>query len=75
MNKATINSKCDTFSQFDKNGKQVLKPKHKFKTDKEAITEAKRINLLPYTIHKFVAYKCNKCSNYHIGKTNKEINK
>lgn len=54
---------------------QVLKPKHKFKTDKEAITEAKRINLLPYTIHKFVAYKCNKCSNYHIGKTNKEINK
>lgn len=61
MNKATINSKCDTFSHFDKNGKQVLKPKHKFKTDKEAITE--------------VAYKCNKCSNYHIGKTNKEINK
>jgi hypothetical protein len=58
---------------MDANNQPVYKPKKKFETDKEAIIEAKRRNLLPDTIHKYVAYKCMTCFKWHVGKTNKEI--
>lgn len=46
----------------------VLSEKKGYKTEKEALHAAFVINTLPQTIHKFVAYKCSKCDNWHIGR-------
>jgi len=46
----------------------IKKDKRKFDSLEDAITEAKRINGLKINIHKVVAYKCNFCFKYHIGK-------
>lgn len=51
------------------------KSKKKFNTLDEAIAEAKRINALPQTITKKVAYKCGICFKYHIGSNHKTIKK
>jgi hypothetical protein len=67
------NTKCDKFSHLDKSGNMIYIPKKKFNSDKEAIEEAKRINVLPKTIHKVVAYKCITCHLWHVGRTKKEL--
>jgi hypothetical protein len=69
------NKQCSTFSHINENGEKVYKPKKQFETDKEAITEAKRLNSLPQTIHKVVAYKCKTCFKWHVGRTFKVIDK
>ncbi len=45
-----------------------LVEKEQFSTLDEAIEVAKKINKRPQQIHKTVAYKCNVCFKYHIGK-------
>lgn len=49
--------------------------KTKLKTDIEAISEAKRLNVKPNMIHKVVAYKCAICGSYHVGKSWKFLKK
>ena len=41
--------------------------KAKYKTELDALTEARFLNSLPTSIHKMVAYKCSKCEYWHIG--------
>ena len=52
----------------------TTKQKKKYKTADDAILAAKNKNSLPETLHKYIAYKCDHCGSYHIGKTKKEIN-
>lgn len=56
------------------NGESVKKDKFKYQTLEEAIAAAKIINSRDKQIHKVVAYKCNTCFKYHIGK-NSTLNK
>ena len=63
--------KCKRFLRFDENMKQILVSKKKFETLDLAITEAKRVNSFDHTIHKMIAYKCDECFKYHIGKGRK----
>lgn len=67
------NKQCKTFSHMDINGEKVMKNKQKYDTDKEAIEEARKLNCLPETIHKVVAYKCITCGKWHIGRTSKVL--
>ena len=46
--------------------------KHKYKTQDEAIADAKIINAKDQQIHKVVPYRCKVCGFYHLGK-NKTI--
>ena len=69
------NNVCKTFSHIGENGEKVWKDKVKFLTLDDAIIEAKRMNNLPKTIHKLVAYKCTVCHKYHIGRNGKLIDK
>lgn len=50
----------------------ILKPKHRYNTQDEAIEDAKIINKKPNQIHKVVPYRCSVCKKYHLGK-NKTI--
>ena len=43
-------------------------PKHQYKTQDEAIADAKIINAKPFQIHKVVPYRCKVCGQYHLGK-------
>ena len=52
-------------------GNKIFKKKHN--NDISAIEEAKRLNNLKKSIHKFIAYKCAICNAYHVGKSLKEI--
>ena len=47
---------------------EELIPKTSYETEKEALNIARNINILPQTIHKFVAYKCSKCGKWHVGR-------
>lgn len=67
------NSQCETFSHIDSDGNKVMKSKQKYDTDKEAIEEARKLNALPDSIHKAVAYKCVTCGKWHVGRTNKVL--
>ncbi len=64
-----VKHKCTTFSHFDEDGNIVEKNKICYDTDKEAIEAARRVNLKEKTIHKMVAYKCDVCHKWHIGKS------
>ena len=63
---------CETLLYFD-NDNTVYKPKKKFETLELAIAAAKKINSKDKTITKLVAYKCNKCFKFHIGRNGKEL--
>lgn len=67
------NNQCETFSHIGNNGEKVMKLKQKYETDKEAIEEARKLNSLPETIHKAVAYKCVTCGKWHVGRTDKVL--
>lgn len=53
------------------NGQWFEKEKIAYETDKEAIEKAREMNLRPQTIRKVVAYKCDTCHKWHIGRTSK----
>lgn len=57
-----------TFSHYNENGEKVFKSKIGYDTEIEAIKIARKRNLQPETIHKYVAYKCSICGKWHIGK-------
>lgn len=63
-----IPKKCDTLDYVKPDGTKVMKPKKGYKTDKEAIEVARRMNLRERQIHKMVAYKCPHCGLWHVGK-------
>lgn len=65
--------KCETIEKYDGKYKTVMKPKIQFNTLDSAIAHAKWINSKPETIHKLVAYKCNECHKYHVGRNGKEL--
>lgn len=48
-----------------------IKTKKVFNTDKEAIAYAKKMNKrnIDKIIRKLVAYKCDKCHKWHVGRT------
>lgn len=53
------------------NGKLV--PKQAYETEMDALTTARYLNTRPNVIHKIIAYKCDKCGKWHIGRTYKEL--
>jgi hypothetical protein len=65
------NTACQTLKFINKDGTRVYKEKKKFKTFEDALIEARRLNTLPQTIHKFEAYKCKSCLRFHVGRTPK----
>lgn len=60
---------CIKLDYIDVNGVHHYKPKKKYLTLDDAIFAAKKVNTKEGLIHKFVAYKCNECFKYHIGKS------
>lgn len=50
-------------------GKRKQKPKRVYPNLDTAIIYARKINMRPDTIHKVVAYRCNVCGGYHIGRS------
>ena len=52
---------------FKKYGDRLV-PKKQYKTQDEAIADAKIINNKTYQIHKVVPYRCSICHKYHLGK-------
>ena len=72
MVKVTHKEACETLL-YKVGTEKVTKPKKKYKTDKEAIEQAKNINSKGKILHKAIAYKCPKCGFYHVGKSKKLI--
>lgn len=77
-------TQCNTFSHYDEHsGEKLYKPKKKYKSMELAIDKAKEMNLKKFNHgekDKVVAYKCEICHKYHIGKngstlSDKYINK
>lgn len=60
--------KCHTISHFDELGNAVFKEKKKYITLDDAIVVAKIMNCDDDREFKVVAYKCQYCHQYHIGK-------
>jgi hypothetical protein len=60
--------KCTTLERYDENGIRVDKQKKQYDSLDEAIRMAKIENSKDDRIHKVVAYKCNICFKYHIGR-------
>lgn len=60
--------KCHTISHFDEFGNSVFKEKQRFETLDEVIGVAKSMNLKDDRKFKVMAYKCQYCHKYHIGK-------
>ena len=63
---------CDTIERYE-NGMPVYKKKRAFNTLEEAITEAKKVNSGDFIIHKVVAYRCDYCFKFHLGKNGHEL--
>ena len=59
---------CTTLERYEENGVKVEKPKKQYNSLDEAIKIAKIENSKDERIHKVVAYKCNVCFKYHIGR-------
>ena len=64
---------CQTIESYNKGGSITFKSKKKFDRLELAISFAKKINSQEHIIHKVVAYKCNLCQHYHIGRNGKEL--
>lgn len=64
---------CATNEYIDESGKWVVKAKRKYDTLELAIQAAKHYNAKPERITKVVAYKCNVCFKYHIGRNGKQL--
>ena len=74
MNKCADSNNSCTYTLYKwVDGQQVRKPKRRFQTSDDAIRAAMIMNRKESTIHKFVAYKCNKCGWYHIGHSFKKL--
>lgn len=71
MNKCASNDNVCTYTLYTQDNSEVRQPKRKFKTSDEAIRAAMFMNIKESTVHKYVAYKCNKCGFFHIGHTSK----
>ena len=59
-----------TIYAYDSERKPLYKAKKGFLTEIEAVLRCFQINLAPHSIHKVVAYKCDKCGKWHIGHHN-----
>jgi hypothetical protein len=64
---------CTTLDRVEENGVMVMRPKKQFDTLDKAIAVAKIENAKPDHIHKVVAYKCNVCHKYHVGRNGKPL--
>lgn len=62
---------CDTI--IIKNGVKTFKKKKSYETLEEAITVAKKQNVLETHTMKVVSYKCEYCGKFHIGRNGNVI--
>lgn len=65
--------KCDKIKRYDADGNPVYKAKFAYDTLDDAILAAELLNVSKTPIRKLVAYKCNHCFKYHIGRGKKEL--
>ena len=68
-----MDEKRNTRSHYKKAIDGSLVPKHGYNTEMDALTTARFLNTRPNVIHKVIAYKCDKCGKWHIGRTYKEL--
>lgn len=66
---------CETIVIIDPSGFKHYKPKKVYNSLDEAIAVAKKMNARDQQITKLVAYKCDKCFKYHIGRNGKLLSK
>lgn len=66
---------CVRFAYIGSDGNPVYKSKKVFVSDKEAIEFAKQMNKrnIYHLIHKQIAYKCDKCGCWHVGRSKVSI--
>jgi len=60
---------CTRLVSVNPDGSEVREPKVAFDTLDRAIVAAKSLNSRNNATHKAVAYKCNKCFKYHVGRS------
>jgi hypothetical protein len=65
--------KRNTRSHYKMGFDGKLVPKQAYKTEMDALTTARFLNTCPNVIHKMIAYKCDTCGQWHIGRTYKEL--
>ena len=68
-----MDEKRNARSHYKKAIDGSLIPKHGYETEMDALTTARFLNTRPNVIHKVIAYKCDKCGKWHIGRTFKEL--
>lgn len=54
-------------------GKRIMKDKKTFTTFEDAVEAARRLNAKPTQIHQLVAYKCDTCWKFHIGRSGRKL--
>lgn len=64
---------CTTLDRVEENGVMVMRPKKQFPTLDAAIAVAKIDNAKDDRDYKVVAYKCNVCFKYHVGRNGKPL--
>lgn len=69
------NSACSTKQIDVETGQITIKNKLKYDSLNEAINIAKRMNMEDDRVMKVVAYKCQKCHFYHVGKNGSLLTK
>ena len=69
MTQFTYKNVCTRLVSVNPDGTEVREPKVAFDTLDQAIVAAKSLNSRNNATHKAVAYKCNKCFKYHVGRS------
>jgi hypothetical protein len=65
----TYKNVCTKVVSINPDGTELREPKVAFDTLDKAIIAAKSLNSRNNATHKAVAYKCNKCYKYHVGRS------
>ncbi len=70
MAQSTYKNVCTRLLHKKEDGTEVRQAKKAYPTLDKAIEVAKHLNETGSQQHKVVAYKCNTCFQYHVGKNN-----
>lgn len=68
MSQNTYKNVCTKLIRKEPDGTEVREPKVAFDNLDKAIEAAKNLNARGNADHKVVAYKCNTCHKYHVGR-------
>lgn len=75
MSEQKYKNVCTKLLYKQPDGTEVRTPKSSFDTLDKAIEAAKNLNARNNAQHKVVAYKCNSCFKYHVGKNKSPLHR